>query len=126
VKIIKERLQQIDDSLASEFASADAEDLSYDFFKNLASLSVLTLGGVLTLSESVFADQVDPWMMFLTGGLIAVGGIVALQCQIEIVQLSRGKKSRSNFLRFGHNLAPGLFGGGIGAFLAMLASGYLQ
>ncbi len=125
MKSVKERLQQIDDGLVTEFEAADAEDLSYDFFKNLASLSVLTLGGVLTLSESVFVDRVEPWMMFLTGGFIAAAGLLALQCQAEIVQLSRGKKPPSNFLRFGHRLAPGLFGGGIGGFLAMLGTGYL-
>ena len=114
-----------DAELLAEFEQIDAENLSYDYFKNLTSLSVLTLGGVLTLSEKVFADQIDPWQMFVAGGLVAAGGIVALQCQADIVQVSRGKKAPTTWLRFGHRLAPALFGGGIGAFMAILGTAYL-
>ena len=48
-----------DEAVIAKYAGADAENLSYDFFKNITSLSLLALGGVLTLSESVFADEVD-------------------------------------------------------------------
>ena len=111
--------------LVAEFETIDAENLSYDFFKNLTSLSVLTLGGVLTLSEKVFAEQLEPWQMFVAGGLIAFGGIVALQCQADIVQVSRGKKAPTAILRYGHRLAPALFGAGIGMFMGLLAMAYL-
>lgn len=111
--------------LLQEFNEIDAENLSYDYFKNLTSLSVLTLGGVLTLSEKVFADQIEPWQMLVAGGLVAASGIVALQCQADIVQVSRGKKAPTAWLRFGHRLAPALFGGGIGAFLVILVGAYL-
>ena len=121
---IKEKLQQLDQELEDEFLGADHENLSYDFFKALASLSVVTLGGVLSLSEGIFGQQLDPWVMFASGGMIVLAGIISLQCQSEIVQWSRGKKPPSNMLRFGHRLAPGLFGGGIGVFLAMLAASY--
>ncbi len=118
-------LKSSDSELLQEFNEIDAENLSYDYFKNLTSLSVLTLGGVLTLSEKVFADQIEPWQMLVAGGLVAASGIVALQCQADIVQVSRGKKAPTAWLRFGHRLAPALFGGGIGAFLVILVGAYL-
>lgn len=109
-----------DAQLIAEFRGANAENLSYDFFKNMTSLSVLTLGGILTLSEGLFAERIKFWQMMIAAGLIAGGGVVALQCQADIVQMARGKKVSAAWLRFGHRLAPGLFGGGIGAFLTLI------
>ena len=114
-----------DADLIAEFKDIDSENLSYDYFKNLTSLSILTLGGVLTLSEKVFADQIEIWQMMVAAGLVAAGGIVALQCQSDIVQVSRGKKAPTAWLRHGHRLAPAFFGGGIGAFMAILASAFI-
>ncbi|MDP4575000.1 hypothetical protein Q9K02_07595 [Qipengyuania sp. G39] len=123
--IPRDPLGSTDEELLSEFREIDAENLSYDYFKNLTSLSVLTLGGVLTLSEKVFAEQIEVWQMLVASGLVAAGGIVALQCQADIVQVSRGKKAPTSWLRYGHRLAPALFGGGIGAFMALLASSFV-
>ncbi len=124
-KSVLDKLKSDDVELVEEFTNIDAENLSYDYFKNLTSLSVLTLGGVLTLSEKVFAEQIETWQMFVAAGLVAAGGIVALQCQADIVQVARGKKAPTSWLRYGHRLAPGLFGGGIGAFLALLAGAFI-
>lgn len=113
-----------DEQLRAEFIGADAENLSYDFFKNMTSLSVLTLGGVLTLSEGFFAERIEFGQMMIAAGLIAGGGVVALQCQADIVQMARGKKPSTTWLRFGHRLSPGLLGGGIGAFLTLIAGAF--
>jgi hypothetical protein len=121
----REQIASTDEELLAEFSKIDSENLSYDYFKNLTSLSVLTLGGVLTISEKVFADQIEVWQMLLASGLVAASGIVALQCQADIVQVSRGKKSPTSWLRYGHRLAPALFGGGIGAFMAILVSSFV-
>ena len=118
----RDPLATSDEELLAEFRDIDSENLSYDYFKNLTSLSIVTLGGVLTLSEKVFAEQIEVWQMMIASGLVAAGGIVALQCQSDIVQVSRGKKASSAWLRHGHRLAPAFFGGGIGAFLALLAT----
>ena len=124
-KSLTERLGgTTDEQLLAEFKGADAENLSYDFFKNMTSLSILTLGGILTLSEGLFAERIQFWQMLVTAGLIAAGGIVALQCQADIVQMARGKKVSAAWLRFGHRLAPGLLGAGIGAFLALIGGAF--
>ncbi|MXO85095.1 hypothetical protein GRI38_03520 [Altererythrobacter aurantiacus] len=113
-----------DEQLLAEFTGADAENLSYDFFKNMTSLSVLTLGGILTLSEGLFAERIEFRQMMLTAGLIAAGGVVALQCQADIVQMARGKKVSAAWLRFGHRIVPGFLGAGIGSFLALIAGAF--
>ncbi len=107
--------------LREEYSGIDSENVSYDFFKGLTSLSILSLGGILGLSESVFIDKVTTWQMLVAGGLVAASGITALQCQADIVQVSRNRKEPTIWLRWGHRVAPGLLGGGIGAFLIMLA-----
>ena len=113
-----------DEQLVAEFAGADAENLSYDFFKNMTSLSILTLGGILTLSEGLFAERIEFWQMMVASGLIAAGGVVALQCQADVVQVARGKKTSAPWLRYGHRIVPGLLGGGIGAFLTLIAGAF--
>lgn len=120
-KSLTERLGgTTNDQVLAEYENIDAENLSYDFFKNLTSLSILALGGVLTLSEKVFGDTIENWQMFVAAGLFALSGLVALQCQSDIVQVSRGKKAPTTWLRWGHRIAPGLLGGGVGGFLVML------
>lgn len=114
-----------EEQLITEYQGADAENLSYDFFKNMTSLSVLTLGGVLTLGEGVFGERLEMWQMMVPAALIAIGGVIALQCQSDIVQIARGKKASAVWLRFGHRLAPGFLGGGIGAFLALVAGVFI-
>ena len=118
---IAERLRQSGEEIETEFRDADSENISYDFFKNMTSLSMLALGGVLTLSEKVFTDEIETWQMFLCAGFFAASGVVALQCQADIVQIARRKKNPTMWLRAGHRLAPGLLGGGVGVFLFLLA-----
>jgi len=120
-----EHFKSKDEEILEEYKNIDAENLSYDFFKNLTSMSIFAFGGFLTISEKVFKDNVETWEMFLIAGLIAASGIISLQCMMDIVQVSRGKKDRSVWLRWGHQVAPALLGGGIGAFLAVLAFGIL-
>ena len=120
-RTITERLGgTTDEEVLAEYKGIDAESLSYDFFKHLTSLSILVLGGVLTLSQEVFSESVEDWQMFAVAGMIALGGLIALQCQSDIVQVARGKKSSSSVLRWGHRIAPAFFGAGIGVFLATL------
>ena len=119
-----ERWMAESERLQTEFASIDAENISYDYFKNLTSLSVLALGGVLGLSETVFADRLMSVQMLTAGGLVAAAGLVALQCQADIVQVARGRKAPTIWLRFGHRLAPVLLGAGLGAFLIMIGQSF--
>lgn len=114
-----------DEQILQEFRShdIDAQNISYDYFKSLTSLSIVTLGGILTLSEKVFNEQINSAQMLMAATLLGASGFIALQCQSDIVQVSRGKKKPNFWLRWGHRIAPGLFGGGVGSFLAFILTG---
>lgn len=105
----------------------DPDFLAYDFFKSFTSLCVITLGGILTLSETVFGRDFKPWEIVMVSLPVAIAGVIALQCQTDMVQLAKGVKPRSKFfLDYGLRLTPAFYGVGIGAFLFVLFSSILR
>lgn len=105
-----------------EFAGVDNDHVVYDFFKTMTSLCLLTLGGILTLSESIYGDRISLTAMFIAAGFVAFAGIIALQCMVDIVHLARGRQHASHWLRWGDRVSPGLLGAGVGVFLYMIAN----
>lgn len=94
--------------------------LAYDFFKHMTSLSVVTLGGVLTLSGSLFQNALDPRRMLLSIGLIAASGVIAFAGQIEMVDWAHRGAGRPRIVaRWGRGLVALTFGAGVGAFLSI-------
>ncbi len=94
--------------------------LAYDFFKHMTTLTVLTLGGVLTLSSSIFEGQVAREPMLLSIGLIAASGLMAFGGQIELVDWAhRGTARPRAAARWGRGLVAMTFGAGVGAFLSV-------
>ncbi|MDC0887254.1 hypothetical protein OAS19_05640 [Altererythrobacter sp.] len=110
---------------AERFAKADREDINYDYFKSMVSLSILTIGGILTIGESLFADVLSQQSILIAAGLVAIAGVIAFQAQYDILRMANGYRGGSWWLRLGHVAAPLSFGGGVGTFLAMIASGKL-
>lgn len=98
--------------------------LAYDYFKSMVSLSVATLGGILTLGETVFGTRVAPWQMAMAALPVAISGLLALQGQTDITQLCQGLKPPLSSSRAALRLVPGLFGLGLGVFLAFLMLSY--
>jgi len=95
--------------------------LAYDFFKHMSSLSVLTLGGMLTLSESVLAEIASDRSTYLAMALMALAGATAILAQNELVEWAHRDTPRPKFIaRWGRLLTTGAFGAGVGAFLAGL------
>ena len=101
------------------FRNADSEEIFYDFFKNLVSLSLLTIGGMVTIGQGLFGDALPLRELFWAVSLVGIAGIVALQGQFEIVRISGGGEA-SHWLRFAHTLAPLAFGAGVGIFLGSI------
>ena len=118
---LNERRELENERLRQELCEAGPGNISYDFFKHMVSLSVLTLGGIVGMSEGLFAGRITLPQMMIASGLIAASGIVALQCQSDIVQVARGRKEPTIWLRWGHRIVPALFGAGIGAFLILVS-----
>jgi len=99
--------------------------LAYDYFKSMASISVATLGGILTLGETVFGARIAPWQMGMAALPVAISGVLALQGKTDIMQLCQGIKPPLNSSRVALRLVPALYGMGLGVFLAFLMLSYV-
>jgi hypothetical protein len=105
----------------------DPDFMAYDFFKSFTSVCMITLGGLLTLSETVFGRNFAPWQIVAVCLPVAASGLIALQCQTDLVQIAKGVKPRSAFfLKHGLRLTPSFYGLGIGAFLFVLFNSMLR
>ena len=94
--------------------------LAYDFFKHMTSLSILTLGGVLTLSGAVYEDALEPRRMVVSMALIAASGFIAFAAQIEMVDWAHRGSGRPRLMaRWGRALIALTYGLGVGVFLSM-------
>jgi hypothetical protein len=113
------------DDAASRVGLAEPA-LAYDYFKSMASVSVATLGGILTLGETVFGARIAPWQMGVSALLVAISGVIALQGKTDIMQLCQGIKPPMNSSRVALRLVPALYGMGLGAFLVFLALSYID
>lgn len=97
---------------------------AYDYFKSMASVSIATLGGILTLGEAVFGARVAPWQMAVGALPVAISGLLALQAKTDIMQLCQGVKPPLNSSRLALRLVPAFYGMGLGVFLAFLTLSY--
>ena len=91
----------------------------------MVSLSVATLGGILTLGGTVFGAQIAPLQMGMAALPVALSGLIALQGQTDIMQLCQGVKPPLDSSRAAMRLVPGLYGLGVGVFLAFLMLAYV-
>lgn len=100
--------------------------LAYDYFKSMVSVSLATLGGILTLGEAVFGARIAPWQMGVAALPVAISGVLALQGKTDIMQLCQGIKPPLNSSRVALRLVPALYGVGLGAFLMFLMLSYVE
>ncbi len=98
--------------------------LAYDYFKSMVSVSVATLGGILTLGETVFGARLSSGQVIMAALPLALSGMLALQGQTDIAQVLQGLKPPLNSSKAGLKLVPALYGLGVGVFLAFLALSY--
>jgi hypothetical protein len=96
----------------------DADDLAYDYFKHMTSLSLVALGGVLTISQIPDAEP-KPFSLGTAVVLLAAGGISGFAGMDEIVKARFDGKDASKRIALYRKLCPATFGMGIGAFLTM-------
>ena len=112
------------DDAASRVGLAEPA-LAYDYFKSMVSVSMATLGGILTLGETVFGGRISSLQLVMAALPVAISGMLALQGQTDIVQLCQGVKPPLNSSRAALRLVPALYGTGVGIFLAFLILSYV-
>lgn len=94
------------------------EALVYDFAKFLTSLSLLALGGVLSLTQAANKQDVKPVTIAFVLGTIALAGALSTSVASRLVDAAAfdkpAKRSRAYLVA-----AVSLLGIGTGGFLAM-------
>ncbi len=98
---------------------------AYDYFKSMVSVSVGTLGGILTLGETVFGARIAPLQMGIAALPVAIAGMLALQGKTDVMQAAQGMKPPLDSSRLALRLVPSFYGLGVGMFLAFLTISYV-
>ena len=63
--------------------------LEYDFLKHMTSLSLLSLGGVVTFAGSIFEKVEDQRPLWLAALLFMLAGLLAFLGQLELLKRLR-------------------------------------
>ena len=108
----------IDDADLPARRTRDGEDLLYDFFKHMTSLSLVTLGGALTISQMPAMD-IRPFSLGMVVVMLAVAGVAGFAGMDEIVKARLDSKDATGRVGFYRKVCPATFGIGVGAFLSL-------
>ncbi len=95
----------------------DADALLYDWFKHLTSLSLLTLGGILSISQMVAQGGFKKHTVI--GLLVAVGlsGVIGFTGAESIVQARTSGTPLPKSMNLMRKVGSASLGIGVGAFL---------
>lgn len=95
------------------------ETLLYDFAKFLTTLSLIAMGGVLTLNEAAKPGEIRVQNLALVVIAIGSAGVLALSTANDLVKARAAGREPSRRLSGMLQWAMGLLGIAGGAFLAM-------
>lgn len=97
--------------------NAEGDALLYDWFKHLTTLALLTLGGVLSLSQ--VADAEDIKKPVLVGVLIAIAaaGVLSFSGAEQVVRARVANAKIPKQALVLQKAAPAILSLGVGAFL---------
>ena len=98
--------------------SREPERLLYDWFKHLTSLSLLTLGGVLSLSQA--GDiSIGRYELFVVLLFVAAGGVMAFHGAERLVDAQFDGKPLPRQVGWMRRASPVALTLGVGMFLGM-------
>lgn len=95
------------------------ESLLYDFAKFLTTLSILALGGVLTLTQTADRTDIKTFNIMLAIGAIALAGTLAVTTANSIAYARASAQELPRNLHRYIVAAMALLGMGMGVFLYM-------
>jgi hypothetical protein len=95
------------------------ETLLYDYSKFVTTLSLIALGGVLTLTQAAGPGELKPYNIGLVLGSIMIGGVLALSTANALVDARSSGKEPSKWLPGLIKASMAFIGIGLGAFLYM-------
>ncbi|PAX08180.1 hypothetical protein [Sphingomonas lenta] len=95
------------------------EALLYDLAKFITTLSLLILGGLLTVREETQAGELKPTSVILVAVAVAIAGVLAFSAATSLADARARGREPQRWLPL-QIRASGLFMGvGVGAFLAI-------
>ena len=97
----------------------ESGDAAYDFFKYMTSLTLLTLGGVITVSQMAQPGDLKKTTLIIVLGTVALAAVASFLGAAEVVTSKAPHGPSAPHVRTYLKLAPTLFLVGIGAFLFM-------
>ncbi len=101
-----------------EQSAGRPELLLYDYFKHMTTLSLVTLGGILSISQT--AGVVIPLTRLLPSlGFISLAGTLALVGMEAVIKAQFEGTGMKRAMRWSRLTVSGAFGLGIGAFLSI-------
>jgi hypothetical protein len=98
---------------------AYGETLLYDYAKHLTTLSLLAIGGVLTVTQTADRGDVKPPVIAIVLGALALAGILAFSTANGLVAARSTGKVPPPGLPTLLKAATGFLGMGTGGFLMM-------
>ena len=99
-----------------EESARHGELLLYDFFKHMTTLSLVTLGGILSISQTA-GVEIPIRELLPAIALITVAGAASLYSMEAMIKLRLANQPLTRSIRWQRLVASGSFGIGIGAFL---------
>ena len=104
--------------LASEAPRRQGDLILYDYFKHLTTMSLLILGGILTLSQTDEAEELKLPLLVMVVVVVATAGAISFSGASEIAraQFQGAQPKRLDFYR---KAAPAILSIGVGMFLMM-------
>jgi hypothetical protein len=94
-----------------------AHALLYDWFKHLTSLSLLTLGGVLSLSQVGGAGEIKRAVLITVLAFVAVSGVLAFSGADMVVKSRTQGTPLPRYIHTWRGIASVILSMGVGAFL---------
>lgn len=95
----------------------------YDYFKHLTSLSILTLGGVLAISQRGGAEMPARTVMYAIVAFVSLAAVLAFSGSSDIVRQKVTGKAPGKWQNFYRITSPICLGVGVGMFLALYLEG---
>ena len=96
----------------------DGSELLYDYFKHMTSLSLITLGGVLTLSQTR-SLELKPFSLGMVVIFLTAGGVSGFIGMDEIVKARFEGEDPPGRVRRYRAFCQAAFGIGVGGFLSL-------
>ena len=102
--------------LASEAPHRQGDLVLYDYFKHLTTLSLLTLGGILTLTQTGRGAEMKLPTVLMAVGLVTLAGVVSFTASGEIARAHFHGEAPKRVDLY-RKAAPAFLSLGVGVFL---------